>query len=173
LKFKLKIAVFGSIVLLTVNLFVLYKEGEPETKEIAEINIPKDILNKTWNYYVYVYYDKPNEFFNVIEKFKLKRNAIFRPNGLFENEYFNTGRNSYMKTYGRWNLKDSILNITFKKDNEWVYKVNNDSVRIVGRLVRFSEACLIFRTTPKTGGIEKYNSFLFKCTDKVKLPNHN
>lgn len=173
MKFKLKIAVFGSIVLLTVILFVLYKEGEPETKEIAEINIPKDILNKTWNYYVYVYCDKFNESSFFSEKFKLKRNAIFRPNSVFENEYFSTESNSYMKTYGRWNLKDSILSISFKKDNEWLYKENNDSVRIVGRIVRFSEACLIFRTTPKTGGIEKYNSFLFKCTDKVKLPNHN
>lgn len=168
MKVKLKIVVFGIIVLLTVILFVLYKKGKPETKVLVEINIPKDILNKTWNYYVYVYADKSNESSFCSEKFKLKRNAIFCPNGLFENEYFNTESNSYMKTYGRWNLKDSILSISFKKDNEWVYKENNDSVRIVGRIVRFSKACLIFRTTPKTGGLESYNSFLFKCTDKVK-----
>ncbi len=168
MKFKLKIALFGITVLLTVILYVLYKKGELETKEVAEINIAKDILNKTWNYYVYVYADTSAEFSFCSKKFKLKRNAIFRPNGLFENEYFTLGSNSYMKTYGRWNLKDSILNISFKKDKEWVYMENTDSVRIVGRIVRFSEDYLIYRTT-KRSETKRYNSFMFKCIDKAEL----
>jgi hypothetical protein len=160
---------FGITVFLTVIMFVLYKKGKPETIEVEEINIPKDILNKTWNYFVYVYADTAAEFSFCSKKFKLKRNAIFRPNGLFENEYFTSESNSYLKTYGRWNLKDSILNISFKKDKEWVYMENNDSVRIVGRIVRFSEDCLIYRTT-KRSETKRYNSFMFKCIDKVKQP---
>lgn len=168
MKFKLKIVLIVVMVLYTILFFVLYKRVEAETKGLVEINIPKEILNKSWNYYIYKYKETPEEDFIIFEKRFLKRYAYFLQNGRFENVYFSKTSNSYLKTYGNWVLTDSTLAISFKKDKEWVYMGNNDSVKIVGYIKRFSKECFILVTNKRTEG-KRYNALMFKCTDKVKL----
>lgn len=160
MNYKVKILVLGLLVLLTFLFFVFINPIKNENEKLTQLKIENEILNKAWNYSIYLFTDT-NTPSNFNKKCKLKRNAIFRPNGLFENEYFSTTNNSYMKTYGNWRLKDSILNISFKKDNEWQYLENNDSVRVVGGIVRFSEDCFMLRTV-KPSELDRFNEFLFK-----------
>jgi hypothetical protein len=147
--------------IVTLLFFILDKERTIDIKRDRMLDIQKDILNKPWNYYIYKYRDTLHSGFNVIQKRNLNRYAIFLQNGVFENVFFSVEKRSYMKTFGTWIINDSTLKISFKRDSEWRYLGNTDSVRIVGDIQRFSKECFILVTVKRSEG-KRYNGFFFK-----------
>lgn len=125
------------------------------------------IVNTKWKYHVYRYFNHTQPDSGWFEYKDLKRQIIFKPNGILENVYFNDSTKSYCKTYGTWMYNDTMFEAVFYKDAYWKYRNSTDSVKLIGKIGEISESYIYI--CPRKFSKQDWVNFIVLTRDETKV----
>lgn len=130
---------------IALGLFVLLNCNN-DNSIVKHPTLYETLVSKPWRFYIFKYNNSTEFDSSFHEVTNLNRSLVFKQDRVSLNIYYNNTMRRYDTTYGTWDIKDSSINISFKRDDNWVYQYNKDSVRLNGKIVVYGDSFWIVKT---------------------------